>query len=344
MASEEGTPRLRNEATFFGFVQCPTLVLYDRRLSHAQKLVYMVLLRYAGQERKCWPGVTRVAKGLNLGRRTIIDHIKALEKVGLITREIRPGHSNVYWIEDVDEVYGKNKLLHADVIEMLREAGEERLVETILVEREKALANGTLPMDEPDEEELELEDEEVGEVSTPVRSMETLFDATSSNQKKSKAAADKIKKKRLAQENDPNHKKAKLRSVDEDGEPVYNVNDVELEWRSAAQETWPDAPITYQPWSMKNKGIAKNLCKEYGAELVARAVGVIIRNWDEYAMRFDLDGFPNMKLVAAFADSWLPEISSGKTLVPKNKKRARVLAQGEHDDARGTKDGGLTFA
>jgi len=80
-----------------GFTQVPNIVLEHQTLSAGAKLTYAMLLRYAWQKDKCFPGQNRLAKDMGSSRRTVIRHIKELRESGYLeTRKRGQGRTNVY--------------------------------------------------------------------------------------------------------------------------------------------------------------------------------------------------------------------------------------------------------
>jgi len=325
-----------NEIESLGFVMLYTPILYDRRLDPVQKILWCILKRYRGDNDNCFPGIASIAKGLRLQKRAVYKHIERLEELGFITRHRRPGHSNLYELADVQDVYcDADGQLHDWAMDMLREAGQGKTVERILGIRKQSVfvdspkpkpKTTPKPQVKPKKNVLKLED-----------AMALADDRLS----KSEAAANKRKERKLKLAQDPNYQKQKIRTGTGEG-PILTVNDVEDSWRVAAKEKWPDSPSTYSKWEMKDRGIAKRLCDRYTHESVIKVVETVIQNWEDYVGRFDLLGYPNMKLLAGFADSWFPEIESGRSF-DHGSKRERVREEREYDEGAGTKTGGVRF-
>jgi len=348
---EQIETRYRNETASLGFVQLPTLVLCDKRLTSTKKILYAMFLRYAGSDNYCFPGIGKIAKGLGLQVRQVYNLIKDLEDLGLITREQREGRSSVYWIEEMANAYGEGKgnRLRDDIISMLRESGEEKVVETILDRRDTPVG------DDPKEGEVRQagEKSDGGDEPQSKPRFEKVLDRSKEKRKISRAASEKriSRKKKLSQ--DPqyvaqkaaNKAAAKMEREEELG-AVESVRDVEDEWRVAAKETWPDAPSLYGPWDKKAnpgmwRGITRSLCDRCGTAEVIRLVRDVIVRWQShYVDEYGLSGYPSMNLVAAYADSWLPNIER-ELIRPRRKRGARDLR--DYDEATGTKDGGISF-
>jgi len=64
-------------------------VYADDSLPHRAKSVYMYLKDRMDAERKCWPGIRRIAADLRLSRSTVKRALKELEQSGYLKRERR---------------------------------------------------------------------------------------------------------------------------------------------------------------------------------------------------------------------------------------------------------------
>lgn len=76
----------------------------DSSMPHRAKAVYMYLKDRMNSERKCWPGIRRIAADLHLSRSTIKRAIKELEQGGYIQRTRRNREnggstSNLYFLK-----------------------------------------------------------------------------------------------------------------------------------------------------------------------------------------------------------------------------------------------------
>ncbi len=80
-----------------GFFTCENDV-FQLPLSTYDKLIYILLVRYADTNNRAWPSYERLAKEASCSRRKAIQSIQHLESVSLIKKEIRHNKSNVYLI------------------------------------------------------------------------------------------------------------------------------------------------------------------------------------------------------------------------------------------------------
>ena len=76
----------------------------DDSLTHRAKAVYMHLEDRMDSERKCWPGIKRIAADLHLSRSTVKRALKELEQSGYLRRERRSREnggdtSNLYLVK-----------------------------------------------------------------------------------------------------------------------------------------------------------------------------------------------------------------------------------------------------
>jgi transposase-like protein len=85
-----------------GFVQLPKAVLYARHLSRDAKLLYAVLLGYAWQEHRCFPGYRRLCADLDACENAVRKWMRELEDAHLISQRRRgQGRTNLYLFHDL---------------------------------------------------------------------------------------------------------------------------------------------------------------------------------------------------------------------------------------------------
>jgi len=83
-----------------GFTQVPNAILTHSTLSPGAKITYAMLLRYAWQEDRSFPGQGRLAKDIGAGERSIRTYLKELEAGGLVEIHQRGlGRSNLYILD-----------------------------------------------------------------------------------------------------------------------------------------------------------------------------------------------------------------------------------------------------
>ena len=83
-----------------GYTQVPNAVLTHPKLSPGAKLTYAMLLRYAWQDDRCFPGQERLAKDIGAGERSVRTYLKELETGGLVEIHQRGlGRSNLYVLD-----------------------------------------------------------------------------------------------------------------------------------------------------------------------------------------------------------------------------------------------------
>jgi Helix-turn-helix domain len=80
-----------------GFTQVPNHVLVSDRLSPGAKLAYAMLLKYAWQNDRCFPGQQRLANDMGVTDRSVRTYLQELEKQKFITIKQRGlGKPNLY--------------------------------------------------------------------------------------------------------------------------------------------------------------------------------------------------------------------------------------------------------
>ena len=87
---------------YHGFVQLPKLVLYARNLSRDAKLLYAVLLGYAWQEKRCFPGYGRLCDDMDASENMVRKYMRELESAHLLSQRRRgQGRTNLYILHDL---------------------------------------------------------------------------------------------------------------------------------------------------------------------------------------------------------------------------------------------------
>ena len=84
--------------------------LVDREdIGAMEKLIYMLLARFADQDGKCFPSQERLCKISGIkDYRTIVKYMESLEEKGLISIKKEKGKKNTYYLKNVEEVPAKN--------------------------------------------------------------------------------------------------------------------------------------------------------------------------------------------------------------------------------------------
>lgn len=106
MAREGGEIRFRSGLDERGFTVMHNIVLLDTRISHPAYRTLNLLMYYARQDARCWPGQEEMAQRLATNVRSVQRYLAELDDLGLITVERRGNNlTNLYWIEDVRDAY-----------------------------------------------------------------------------------------------------------------------------------------------------------------------------------------------------------------------------------------------
>ncbi len=80
--------------------------LVDREdIGAMEKLIYMLLARFADQEGKCFPSQERLCKISGIkDYRTVVKYMESLEEKGLISIKKEKGKKNTYYLKNVEEI------------------------------------------------------------------------------------------------------------------------------------------------------------------------------------------------------------------------------------------------
>jgi hypothetical protein len=99
---EPDTLLLEDQSLRYGFIQLPRLVLYAYNLSRDAKLLYAVLLGYAWQEGRCFPGYHRLCGDMQASENAVRKYMRELEAVNLLRQRRRGlGKTNIYTLLDL---------------------------------------------------------------------------------------------------------------------------------------------------------------------------------------------------------------------------------------------------
>src|SRR5438105_2744452 len=83
-----------------GFTQVPNSVLKSEKLSPGAKLAYTMLLSYAWQNDRCFPGQERLAKDMGSGLRSVVRYIQELQRTKFVKITKRGlGRPNLYELD-----------------------------------------------------------------------------------------------------------------------------------------------------------------------------------------------------------------------------------------------------
>ena len=123
--------RLRDRRNL-GFFQIENAIVDSEEFTMAEKMAYMVLVRYAGNGNVAFPSVATIAKKMGCGETTARKAIKGLEDKGVIKKEIRKksnggNQSNLYEIIGVvnKEEQKQEKNIKEEIEKKVEEFKEE---------------------------------------------------------------------------------------------------------------------------------------------------------------------------------------------------------------------------
>ena len=87
------------EIEFEGMLSGKQSIEFKKEISIGAKLTYAMLLKYARELDRCFPGQERLAKDMGNGKRSVIRYITELEEVGLVSIKRRgQGRPNIYTV------------------------------------------------------------------------------------------------------------------------------------------------------------------------------------------------------------------------------------------------------
>jgi predicted transcriptional regulator len=98
--------RFRRRIEEAGYSILYHVLTLDGELSDQAFRLYSLLLKYAQQRGKAWPGIERLAEDLGKSEKSVKRALAELRRRGLISRQRRFGTSSITYIEDPNDVYG----------------------------------------------------------------------------------------------------------------------------------------------------------------------------------------------------------------------------------------------
>ena len=100
--AEPNTLIIEDASLHYGFIQMPKQILYARNLTRDAKVLYAVLLGYAWQELKCFPGYSRLCHDMMASENTVRKCMRELEAINLLAQKRRGlGKTNIYLLRDI---------------------------------------------------------------------------------------------------------------------------------------------------------------------------------------------------------------------------------------------------
>ncbi|MGE5193853.1 MAG: helix-turn-helix domain-containing protein [Deltaproteobacteria bacterium] len=145
---ERDTIVVEDDSLREGFTQVPNLLLKRADLSHGAKIAYALLLSYAWQQDRCFPGQDKLAADMGVERKAVIRYLQELKNKGVIrVRRRGMGKTNVYFLPRLADV---PKMGHQEVPTMgqleVRSLGHKEY-STKKTQNEKDLSNFEEPTD-----------------------------------------------------------------------------------------------------------------------------------------------------------------------------------------------------
>ncbi len=314
-----------------GFSMFPAVVMRDSRLTDHAKVMYCELLWFARQNKKCYPGLDRLAKNRNVSRQSVYNQIKQLKDFGLITVEQRGmGKTNVYYITPLHDVYGdeNNRNRFSEEAKRVCVGIEDEVVNEVdeaKAEREYLdnLMGGNSCGYEPEY----FVDESYQDRN------KNAFDAMEKAKAKSKEA--EIRKREVQKRKEfiaEKIKKDQTKSVSKKSRTGASSS-LETRWSAGFRETMHVS--VSEPWNMKEKKMIKDLVASYGHERVKNTIDYFFLHWDDLVTRMRLSEAPSVQLMYRIRKTLFVEAETGKRIGKKTLKEK--LKEGEYDAVAASK-------
>ena len=318
-----------------GYVKVPKIVLYDPLLSEKELAVYIVLLsRDWTRSRQCFPSVATISKESGVSVSSVKRALGELIDKGFLAKEKRLKESgavdsNLYTLKRLDDIYcpdGDYMSLSDEYQARMRESKKGYLVDRVFNRESEQAEDDTEEVTAQDVKLQKIEEQSEAKTDRLLQAFDDVEETASKARErkgKNKARREKYGKVRVAGD---------LHSEVEDNlKKELNVSDVEAIWRTAETQAFPDGKHSGNKWDGVSRGIAANLIKRFGAEDLIEVIEDMFSNWEEYKERYRIQGYPNMKRIAYWADSWFNDVDRGRDDLVRSKKD-RAIAQGEYDE------------
>jgi len=267
-------------------------LLCDRQVSDGAFRTYLLLLRVAQSDGKCFPGQDTLSRFRNISLRTISGHIKELREKWFISVEQRGnGRTNIYWIEDLSTVYMKDGVITDEVRDRCGSPMGSRRDRYAAEDRED---DGLPSMPAPQKPKSVIADK---------AAMEGLAQTVGAAQRKVQASID-----RKAARRDERRAKASSPSAVAKEEKLSNAGDY-AKWKSAFREAFPNQVC--RPWDGKEGKLLKDLKAAYGVDETVKAMLSLVRNWPAYVDRYKIHGatVPSIGFLYGYRDKIFPELN-----------------------------------
>ena len=99
---EPDTLVIEDQTLVYGFIQLPKQILWARNLSRDAKMLYAILLGYAWQESRCFPGYARLCQDMGASENFVRKCMRELQETNLLKQKRRGlGLTNIYTLTDL---------------------------------------------------------------------------------------------------------------------------------------------------------------------------------------------------------------------------------------------------
>jgi len=86
------------------WTEIPNKILDNPLLSCQEKMVLVILYRYACSKNYCYPPIEKIARSANIRRQNLFKILKSLENQCFIKKHSRFGHSTIYELVNLDKM------------------------------------------------------------------------------------------------------------------------------------------------------------------------------------------------------------------------------------------------
>ncbi|ACQ51176.1 helix-turn-helix domain-containing protein (plasmid) [Clostridium botulinum] len=77
------------------FTSIDNAIIYSKKLKATHKIVYLVIASFSNKSNECYPSLDTIADRADVSKTTVIDAIKNLEALGLMTKQIRKSNEKM---------------------------------------------------------------------------------------------------------------------------------------------------------------------------------------------------------------------------------------------------------
>ena len=288
-------------------------------ISMEEAMLILHVLDYAWNTTLPFPKVSTLCQYTGKTDKTIRTYLRDLRAKGLLKTVNRGGRSNEY---DFSPLFEKLRTL-SDLPEVV-EVETQNTVEIKVSKTTQNLHSQTTPelpnlttQDFHTPYKKSIPKEEVH--NNPLGAVISAALAQASTKESSRKPLEKV-----------TQESKQLRAFLSKNVSNYNCNDIEVVLSTIWRKKWTSVP---PPKFMgRDRKHAKDLIEHYGPADTVKVISQVIENWEDYAARLSINGYPSMPLFWGYRNSLFPLVLQGNNgAKPK---------WGSHFDENNTRDPG----